>query len=343
MSMEQKSSPKRPVTSYDVARHAGVSQSAVSRCFKPGASISKATKAKVMKSAKELGYQPNAIAQGLITRRSNLVAVIISNLTNLYYPEVLAEITQRLAVHGVKVLLFSLSHESDVDLVLQQVWSYRVDGAIVAARLSASQIREFQKRDVSLVLYNRVEETAACDSVCCDSANGERQLVEGLLAAGHQHFGIIAGPSDSYVGEERVRSALKYLEHAGKTLIPLVRGEFNYEAGRSGFGELTRLTDGALDAVICANDLMAIGAVDAARHDFSRAVPDSVSIVGFDGVGPATWQSYQLTTIRQPVRRMTDAAVTMLMSRINDPASSPERRLFAGQLLPGSSARLAQP
>ena len=341
--MQPKSTPRRPITSYDVALHAGVSQSAVSRCFKPGASISKATKAKVMKSAKELGYQPNAIAQGLITRRSNLVAVIISNLTNLYYPEVLAELTQRLAAHGVKVLLFSLSHESDVDLVLQQVWSYRVDGAIVAARLSADQIREFRDREVSLVLYNRVEESAACDSVCCDSANGERQLVEGLLAAGHQQFGIIAGPSDSYVGEERVRSALMFLEAAGKTGIPLVRGEFNYEAGRSGFAELTRLTRGRLDAVICANDLMAIGAVDAARHDFERAVPASVSIVGFDGVGPATWQSYQLTTIRQPVGRMTDAAVTMLMSRVNDPTNPPERRLFSGQLLPGSSARLGEP
>jgi DNA-binding LacI/PurR family transcriptional regulator len=331
---------KHPVTSYDVARQAGVSQSAVSRCFKPGASISKATRAKVMKAATELGYQPNAMAQGLITRRSNLVAVMISNLTNLYYPEVLAELTQRLAAHGVKVLLFSLSHESDVDLVLQQVWSYRVDGAIVAARLSPEQIWDFQKRGVPLVLYNRVEERAECDSVCCDSAGGERHLVGALIAAGHKHFGIIAGPEDSYVGEERVRSALECLSGAGKENVPLVRGEFDYQTGRSGFKELVEQTNGKLDAVICANDLMAIGAVDAARHDFGRDVPGEVSVVGFDGVGPATWQSYKLTTIRQPVRRMTDAAVTMLMARIADPSNSPERRLFSGQLLPGSSARL---
>jgi DNA-binding LacI/PurR family transcriptional regulator len=338
--MEDKAATRRPVTSYDVARHAGVSQSAVSRCFKPGASISRATKAKVMKSAKELGYQPNAIAQGLITRRSNLVAVIISNLTNLYYPEVLAEITQRLALHGVKVLLFSLSQESDVDQVLQQVWSYRVDGAIVAARLSPDQIRDFQTRGVSLVLYNRLEESMPCDSVCCDSAAGERQLVEGLLASDHQHFGIIAGPSDSYVGEERVRSARECLERAGKQQVPLVRGEFDYQTGRTGFALLMKDTGGKLDAVICANDLMAIGALDAAKFDFSRKVPSDVSITGFDGVGPATWQSYLLTTIRQPVRRMTDAAVTMLMARIADPSHPPERRLFSGQLLPGSSARL---
>jgi DNA-binding LacI/PurR family transcriptional regulator len=337
---QNSTTPRRAVTSYDVAQHAGVSQSAVSRCFKTGASISKATRAKVMKSAIELGYQPNAMAQGLITRRSNLVAVMISNLTNLYYPEVLAELTQRLAGHGVKVLLFSLSHESDVDEVLQQVWSYRVDGAIVAARLSPEQILDFQRRDVPLVLYNRVEEGAACDSVCCDSAGGERQLVQGLLEAGHRHFGIIAGPSDSYVGEERVRSAVECLARSGQTNVPVVRGEFDYDTGRAGFKELLQRTSGKIDAVVCANDLMAIGAVDGARHDHGREVPGDVSVVGFDGVGPATWQSYRLTTIRQPVRRMTDAAVTMLMARIADPSVPPERRLFSGQLLPGSSARL---
>jgi DNA-binding LacI/PurR family transcriptional regulator len=313
----------------------------VSRCFKPGASISAATKAKVLRSAEELGYHPNAIAQGLITRRSNLVAVMISNLTNLYYPEVLAELTQRLGAHGVKVLLFSLSTESDVDQVLQQVWSYRVDGAIVAARLSPEQIQQFAKRHIPLVLYNRVEDRMPCDSVCCDSASGERQLVSLLVESGHRNFGIIAGPADSYVGEERVRYAVETLERAGLKDIPMVRGVFSYEAGRNGLRELIEMTEGRLDAVICANDLMGIGAVDAARHDFGRDVPSEISIVGFDGVGPSTWESYRLTTIRQPVRRMTESAVTMLLSRIDDPSNPPERRLFSGELLRGSSARLA--
>ena len=96
-------------TSYDVARQAGVSQSAVSRCFKQGASVAPRTREKILAAARELNYYPNAIAQGLITRRSNLVAIIISNLTNLYYPEVLAELTQRLSAQGIRVLLFSLA------------------------------------------------------------------------------------------------------------------------------------------------------------------------------------------------------------------------------------------
>ena len=99
---------KRAVTSYDVAELAGVSQSAVSRCYKPGASVSAKTREKVRLAAEELGYEPNAIARSLITRRSNSVAVIIPNLTNLYYPEVLAQIGQRFSKRGIRVLLFAL-------------------------------------------------------------------------------------------------------------------------------------------------------------------------------------------------------------------------------------------
>jgi DNA-binding LacI/PurR family transcriptional regulator len=85
---------------------------------------------------------------------------------------------------------------------------------------------------------------------------------------------------------------------------------------------------------------MAIGAIDCARHAFRRRVPENLSIVGFDGVGPATWSSYEVTTVRQPVRRMTEAAVDMLVERIEVPDLAPERRLFGGQLLAGRSARL---
>jgi DNA-binding LacI/PurR family transcriptional regulator len=95
-----------------------------------------------------------------------------------------------------------------------------------------------------------------------------------------------------------------------------------------------------LDAVVAVNDQMAIGAMDAARLDLGMKIPDDVSVVGFDGSGPAQWGSYDLTSIRQPVRRMSEAAVAMLMERIEDGAAPPEQRLFAGQLLQGSSARI---
>ena len=334
--------PKRSgtPTSYDVAQHAGVSQSAVSRCFRPGSSIAPKTRERVLDAARELGYHPNAMASGLITKRSNLVAIIISNLTNLYYPEVLSQLTERLSTRGIRVLLFTLQAESDVDAMLGQVWSYRVDGAIVAARLSADQLRDFARRRVPIVLYNRYGEGEPVASVGCDSLGGERLLAERLVAAGHNVFGIIAGPDDSYVSQERVRGAQQRLHELGRQPLT-VAGAFDYDSGAEGLRALMSMTDRKLDALICANDLMAIGAIDCARENFGVRVPDDLSIVGFDGVAPAMWASYRVSTVRQPVRRMTEAAVSMLVERIADPDLPPEVRTFAGAFVEGTSARLS--
>jgi DNA-binding LacI/PurR family transcriptional regulator len=330
----------RRVTSYDVARMAGVSQSAVSRCFVPGASIAPKTRALIMEVAAKLGYRPNALAQGLISGRTNLVAILISNLTNLYYPEVLAELSSRLLARDIRVLLFSLTSESKVDDVLDQVLRHSVDGVISAARLSDAQLRQFSEHRVPVVLYNRTSGTVPAASVSCDSAAGERELVERLLSAGHRRFGIIAGPEDSSVGEDRRRAAQFALSESGIRDVPVVRGDFSYESGSKGLHALLTERDG-YDAVIAVNDQMAIGAIDAGRDEFGLHIPDDLSIVGFDGTGPASWMSYRVTSIRQPIRRMTDAAVAMLTERIADSSMPPEHRLFTGQFIAGRSARLA--
>jgi len=328
---------RRP-TSYDVARLAGVSQSAVSRCFAPNASIAPAKRELILKVAAEIGYRPNALAQALISKRTNIVALIISGLTNLYYPEVLAELSARLNERDIRVLLFTLSAESDVDDVLDQIWRHSVDGVISAARLSSAQIAQFAEHRVPLVLYNRV--ASAAPSVRCDSVAGERELVERLLAAGHRRFGLIAGPVDNSVAEERRMAAIMALGQEGIADVAEIRGDFSYDSGHRAMQAL-HAQDAALDAVIAVNDHMAIGAMDAARQKLGLAIPGDLSIVGFDGAGPARWGSYDLTSIRQPVRRMTEAAVAMLIERIEDEATPPEQRLFTGELLAGSSARIA--
>jgi DNA-binding LacI/PurR family transcriptional regulator len=330
---------RRP-TSYDVARIAGVSQSAVSRCFAPNASIGAAKRELILKVAAEIGYKPNALAQALISKRTNIVALIISARTNLYYPEVLAELSARLNERDMRVLLFSLSEESEVDGVLDQIWRHSVDGVISAARLSAAQVAQFAEHRVPLVLYNRV--ATAAPSVRCDSVSGERHLVEHLLAAGHRRFGLISGPADSYVGEERRTAALAALAQAGVSDVAESRGDFSYDSGHRAMHALHQAA-GKLDAVIAVSDLMAIGAMDAARRDLGLGIPDDLSVVGFDGAGPARWGSYDLTSVRQPVRRMTDAAVSMLVERIEDATAPAEQRLFTGELLSGSSARIAVP
>lgn len=335
--------PARPVskrhTSYDVARLAGVSQSAVSRCFKPGASISAKTRAKVEKAARKLGYQPNAIARGLITRRSNIVAVIITDLTNLNYPEVLSHLNLRLSEKNVRILLFTLSRESDVDQALDQVWQYQVDGIIAAAQFTQAQIEACDDRGIGLVFYNRVYADSNVSSVCCDHEQGERQLVEGLINSGRRSFVVMSGPADSAVSTARAKGAVSRLNEASVNIVQ-VEGDYSYELACTRVREIMASDTFVPDAFVCANDTMAIGCIDTLRTEFGVDVPEQVAVVGFDGVASSKWMSYDLTTVVQPVERMVAAAVNMLMERTDNRELPAEKRLFAGTLQHGRSAVL---
>ena len=330
----------RRATSYDVARLAGVSQSAVSRCLQPGASASTKMRERVRRAAVELGYTPNAIARSLITRRSNLIAVLISNLTSLYYPEVLSELSAHATVHDERILLFALPHESDIDETLDKVLQYQVDGVIAAVRLSLTQLEAINRRRIPVVFFNRYLRDHPVNAVCCDQVDGARVLVSRLHAAGHRRFGVIAGPKDSVVGEERLRATLDRLQELGIRDTPVVRGGYDYESGAAGLHELIKLGKKPPHVAVCANDLMAIGCIDAARFDLGLSVPEKLSVVGFDGVGPSTWSSYRVTTIRQPIQRMAEATLTLLMDRVENPKLPPEKRVLAGQIVEGGSAKL---
>ncbi|MES2075385.1 MAG: LacI family DNA-binding transcriptional regulator [Pseudomonadota bacterium] len=333
----------RRVTSYDVALAAGVSQSAVSRCFKPGASVSKETYARVMAAAAELDYIPNAAARSLITRRSNMVAVIISNLTNLYYPEALSELSQQLVRHGKRVLLFNLAREADVDHALADVWQYQVDGVIASAGLSDEHINEFERRHVPLVMFNRAasdQRMNSVNSVLCDQREASRMLVSRLAAAGHRQFAIVDGPADSGVSAERRHAACERLAELGLPPPVVVTGSHDYRGGADGLRAVIAQLGRAPDAIICGNDVMAIGCLDCARHELGIDVPGRLSVAGFDAVEPSNWLSYNLTTLRQPMQKMAAAAADLLANLIDSHDTQAERRVFGAQFIAGATARL---
>jgi len=334
---------RKSATSYDVAKLAGVSQSAVSRVFQESASASKAMRNRVLSAANTLGYRPNAIARGLITQRSNMVAVVISKQTNLYYPEVLVQLTQRFSAKGIRVLLFTLEHESDIDNLLETMLQYRVDGIVTAAMLSAKQLETIENAGIPVIFYNRTLPEVLVNSVRCDQEEGERWLVGELVKAGHKTFSIVSGPEDSPVSTERTMGALGKLRELGFNDVTIAVGDYGYESGRAAFSEIVNRMGGAPDAVIAANDVMAIGCIDEAREVFRLRVPEDLSVVGFDGVGPARYSAYNLSTVRQPVGRMSAAAVSMLIERIENRNLTPEKRVFSGDRIRGGSAKLSDP
>jgi DNA-binding LacI/PurR family transcriptional regulator len=330
----------RRVTSYDVALVAGVSQSAVSRCFKPGASVSKATYAMVMKAAALLDYIPNAAARSLITRRSNMVALIVTNQANLYYPELLAELSQQFTAQGKRLLLFTLQREADVERVLADVWQFQVDGVISAARLAPEHIAEFERRRMPLVLFNRKLRDASVNTVTCDHLESGRMLVSRLAAAGHRQFGIIAGSEDYSVASERQRGACERIAELGLPTPVVVPGAYDYRSGALGLKAIIAQLAGVPDAVICGSDVMAIGCLDCARHELGLDVPGQLSVAGFNAVEPSNWVSYNLTTLRQPTPRMAAAAADLLCARIDHHQTETERRVFNAQFIEGATARL---
>lgn len=290
-----------------------------------------------MKAIDSLGYRPNAIARSLITQRSNMVAIVVANIG--FHPEYTAYLSRSFSARGLHVLLFTLDHEADADRVMDQIWQYRVDGVIAAVRLPPQHIEMFAERRTPLIFLNRVYADMPVNSVCCDQAEGERMLVDRLIAAGHRRFGIIKGPVDSVVSSQRVDEAVARLRANGIADVTLVAGDFDYESGKRAFHTLVGLM-GVPDAVVCANDMMAIGCMDAARYDLKLRVPDDVSVVGFDGMAQAYWASFDLVTVRQPTEAMVEAAVDMLMARVENPDLGTEKRMFSGELVTGTSARL---
>jgi DNA-binding LacI/PurR family transcriptional regulator len=325
------------VTSYDVARVAGVSQSAVSRVFQKGRSVSQKTKDKVLATAKELGYQPNAIARMLITKRSGMVAVILSSRVNLIYPEVLSLLNKRLSEKNERVLLFNLDDTAGLDDILEHIWTFQLDGVIaIAAHFDNQSINKFKEHEIPVVLYNRRVAGHSASSVCCNHEQGIFELVDILHNYDHQNYLIVAGPTESDVALERCELAVKALTNKGYQDVPVRHGDFTYDSGRHAFSEYVT-AHGAPTAVICSNDTMAIGVIDEARESFGLRVPQDLSVVGFDGVNAASWKSYKLTTIKQPIEQMIKSAVDILLEQIASPENPAQLRVWSGALVQGNT------
>lgn len=326
-------------SSTDVARLAGVSQSAVSRAYTPGKAISPEMRAKVEAAAQELGYRPNMLARSLITRRTNMVAVMTGDISNPHYARIINTFSLGLQQRGFHVLLFSLVEGHSVRDAVEEVLKYRVDGVIlVSAALSAEVGEACAQVGVPVVLYNRYARHSNISSVRIENVGGGRDVAQYLYDCGHQTIGFVAGSAVDPTSEDREQGFYGRLQELGSTNVIRVQSDFSFEGGRRAFDELwqggTRPS-----AIFAVSDLMAAGVMDAARYGAGLSVPGDLSVVGFDDVPIASWPSYDLTTVRQPVEEMAELALDMLSERIANPRATPHTRLVDGRLIVRGSVR----
>ena len=307
---------KSNATAHEVGRLAQVSQSAVSRTFTPGASVSEATRNKVLAAANTLGYRPNALARSLITRRSHIIALVMSYLENQFYPLVIEKLSQKLQKRGYHVLMF-ISDLDQADGVLAEILQYQVDGIVMASTmLSSALAKSCADSGVPVILFNRVPDISALarlstSSVTSDNYRGGRMVAELLLERGHRKVAFLAGLENSSTNLERERGFNEVLQESGLAVHSRAVGHYSFERAQQATRQLFAGSD-LPDAVFVANDHMAIAAMDVLRIELNLRVPQDVSVVGFDDVPQAAWGSYRLTTVVQSVEDMVDATVNLL-------------------------------
>ncbi|MEM9755340.1 MAG: LacI family DNA-binding transcriptional regulator, partial [Pseudomonadota bacterium] len=281
------------VTSQQVAERAGVSQSAVSRVFTPGASVSEATAAKVRRAASELGYRPNVLARAMITGRSRMIGLVVAYLDNHFYPDALERLSNALQARGYHVLVFMASQTAgNIDAVLGEILDYQVDGIVMASAAMSSELTSrCEAAGVPVVLFNRLQDDPRLSGVSSDNRAGGRAVGEFLIAGGHRRIAHIAGWQGASTARDReagFRAALK----AGRTrLHAKAVGEFRLDTARAVARDMFAGRDRP-DAVFVANDHMAFAVMDVLRFELGLDVPGDVSVVGYDDVSMAAWPTY---------------------------------------------------
>lgn len=329
----------RVVTSLDVALRAGVSRSAVSRCFTPGASVSEDMRRRVLDAAKQLGYRPNAIARSLNMGSSRMIAVVLGYMENPFYPALLERLATRLQARGYRLLLFTAPPDGSNEELFSEILAYQVDGIVMASILLTSALADqCRAAGIPVVLVNRTTDNPEVSSVTADNRTGARAIADFLLASGHKRYAYLAGLQSSSTNSDREQAYRKRLADAGVSEVLREEGHYTQDGAREAARRLLTRRKRP-DAIFCANDHMAFAAMDVARFELGLRIPDDVSIVGYDDVIPAAWPAYALTTVEQPVDAMAEAAMDLILSRIGAGADIGAQLRIPGELVVRSSAR----
>jgi DNA-binding LacI/PurR family transcriptional regulator len=329
-----------PVTAYDVARLAGVSQSAVSRAFTVGSSISPRMRLKVEEAARRLNYRPNLIARSLSMRHSNTVGVIVPPMGNAFFPELLEDLSAAFNRLGYRVLLFTSSPSISSDPILEDVLYSRVDAVVmVSTSVSSRFAEECQRIGLPIILLNRKTNGKGISSVTGANVRGAETVASFLVAGKHSRYAFMAGLESSSTSRDREMAFTRRLGELGKKLNARVNGNFSFEDSMKASRELFSVQSPS-DAIFCANDYMAFAAIQVARKEFGLEVGRDVSIVGFDDSKPAAWPMFDLTTYVQPSKTMAETTADLLHAQLRAKGKLPATEVvIPGELIVRGSAR----
>lgn len=329
------------VNIVEIARQAGVSVATVSRALNNHGAVRDATRDRILKIAKELNYKPNPIARGLSKNRTDTIGVILPALTDEFFRDILRGIDEE-AYRAHRYIMVSSSHSQRniVETSVEFMVSGRVDGVILMAPQLHNELLEIIKKSPRpIVLLNSCHDVTPAVSFNINNYQGAYAITEHLIKHGYRHIAMIQGPEGNCDAEERLRGFREALRDHD---LPLrsemtVRGDFSTKAGYYGFMRLMSQSKKP-EAIFAANDMMAVGAYEAAKSS-NTEIPKDVAVVGFDDIYLTRLLSPRLTTVHVPIIELGNKAVRYLLQMINcevDPKQPYREEVSTGLVIGGS-------
>lgn len=310
------------VTIKDIAEVAGVSHTTVSRALRGNSRISSNTTERIQKIANELGYVPNTAARGLKTNRSRVLGVISRRVDDPFFAEVLQGIEDTLHEAGYSLFL-AASHRDAVreKEIMQAMGERRVDGVIISStQIRPEHIRQMDRFNVPLVLINnQAVDEPDVHSVYHADANGSQQVTRHLILLGHRKIAYLGNARGGRSNAERARGYQAALEEADlpyRADWQITAANGKPEGGAISMSQILALSEQPT-AVVCYNDMMAIGAIQAIKRAVLR-VPEDISVTGFDNIELAAYISPPLTTFHQPKYELGREAAAMMLRVLDD-------------------------
>ena len=302
-------------TIHDVAKRAGVSKSLVSLVMQESPYVSDERRGAVLQAVEELGYRPNAMARGLVQQRSHVLGVMLSNLHNPFFADVVTGIEAKALQRGYRAFFNTGIRVPEREAIaLETLLQLQADGLILAGTLLDMKTINKAGKAVPIVLISRATRSRHVDSVAGDERLGAKIAVDHLVSLGHTRIAHIDGGRGA--GAKRRRRGYE-AAMAAHGLEPLVTaGSYTEEGGSEGVQNLLAM-DRNPTAVFAPNDLAALGCLQA-LSEAGRSVPDDVSLMGYDNAWLAGLQHISLTTIDQPRHELGTTAVELLLERLED-------------------------
>lgn len=308
-----------PVTIKDIAKAAGVSHTTVSRALNSNPAISPETTERIQQLARQMGYVPSAVAQSLLSRRTQTIGMVVTTIADPFIVKVVEGAEQIAQAAGYSIFLTTSHNKPEHEMAVVETFQRRrVDAVIVtSSRVGSVYSSQLDQIRVPIVLINNQEEGEFLHSVTVDDLQGAQLAVAHLLALGHRRIGYIGAADRPKSDGRRLAGYLAALKQAGVTPDPtLIRSPAatdDLERGRAG---LEILWAAGATAAFCYNDLTAIGLLLACRQRDIN-VPGMMSVVGFDDIEPALYTNPPLTTVHQPRLELGQLAMTMTLDLLN--------------------------